>query len=103
MNKWISLGVLGLLAACDVPQAPIVTGPDGQQRIQINTSGMTCYDTRCLYIDPAARSVRSNGLRTTRIPGNIDVSSGTVTPDEFRQMGVAASLAGGVGSASDRG
>jgi len=98
MNKWVYLGVLSLLAACDVPQAPVVTGADGQARIQINTSGLTCYNTRCLDINPAARSVRSVGNRTTRIPGNIDVSTGTVTPAEFEQMGVAASLAGGVGS-----
>ncbi|WP_299889427.1 hypothetical protein [uncultured Ruegeria sp.] len=103
MSKWIGLSALALLAACDVPQAPMVTGPDGQPRIQINTSGLTCYDTRCLDINPAARSVRSIGNRTTGIPSNINVNDGTVTPSEFKQMGVVASLAGGVGSGSDRG
>lgn len=103
MYKWISLGAIAIVAACDVPQAPVVTGPDGQARIQINTSGLTCYNTRCLDINPAARSVRSIGNRTTGIPGNIDVSDGTVTPDEFRQLGITASLAGGEGSQSDRG
>ena len=102
MNKWIFLGVLGFLSACDAPQAPVVTGPDGQARIQINTSGLTCYDTRCLDINPAARSVRSVGGRTTGIPGNIDVSDGTVTPAEFRRIGEVASLAGGMGSRGDR-
>ncbi|WP_170762767.1 hypothetical protein [Ruegeria lacuscaerulensis] len=103
MNKWTGLATLAVLAACDVPQAPVVTGPDGLARIQINTSGLTCYNNRCLDINPAARSVRQIGNRTTRIPGNIDVSDGTVTPEEFRQMGTAASLAGGEGSQSDRG
>ena len=103
MWKWIGLGSVALLAACDVPQAPIVTGPDGQARIQINTDGLTCYETRCLDINLSARSVRSIGNRTIGIPGSIDVSDGTVTPGEFKQMGVAASLAGGVGSGSDRG
>lgn len=98
MNKWVCVGLLGLLAACDVPQAPVVTGPDGQARIPINTSGLTCYNNRCLDINPAARSVRQIGNRTTRIPAGIDVSNGTVTPAEFAQMGTAASLAGGVGS-----
>lgn len=98
MNKWIGLGALILLAACDAPQAPVVTGSDGQERIQINTSGLTCYKTRCLDINPAARSVRQIGNRTTGIPSNIDVSSGSVTPAEFDQMGITASLAGGVGS-----
>jgi hypothetical protein len=98
MQKWVILGVLGLLAACDAPQAPVVTGPDGQTRIQINTAGLTCYNNRCLDINPAARSVRQIGNRTTRIPAGIDVSSSTVTPAEFQQMGTAASLAGGVGS-----
>ncbi|WP_170382090.1 hypothetical protein [Ruegeria atlantica] len=98
MNKWIGLGTLALLAACDAPQAPMVTGPDGQPRIQISTSGLTCYNNRCLDINPAARSVRQVGNRTTRIPRNIDVSSGSVTAAEFEQMGIAASLAGGVGS-----
>ncbi|WP_170479536.1 hypothetical protein [Ruegeria arenilitoris] len=102
MNKWIGLGILGLVAACDVPQAPVTTGPDGQQRIQINTSGLTCYETRCLDIDPAARTVRSVGNRTTGIPSNINVSSGTVTPAEFKQLGVTASLAGGMGSRENR-
>ncbi|WP_419740767.1 hypothetical protein [Ruegeria sp.] len=102
MNRWIWIGALAALAACDVPQAPVVTGPDGQARIQINTSGLTCYERRCLDINPAARSVRSIGNKTTRIPGNIDVSSGTVTPDEFRQMAITASLAGGIGSGQDR-
>jgi len=102
MNKWIGTGILALLAACDVPQAPVVTGPDGQPRIQINTSGLTCYENRCLDIDPRYRTVRSVGSRTIRIPGNINVSDGTVTPDEFRQMGTAALLAGGIGSRSDR-
>ncbi|MCA0929482.1 hypothetical protein [Ruegeria profundi] len=98
MKKWIGFGSLALLAACDVPQAPVVTGPDGQTRIQINTSGLTCYDNKCLDINPAARSVRQIGNRTTSIPRNIDVSSGSVTPAEFAQMSTAASLAGGVGS-----
>ena len=83
MNKWIGLGVLSLLAACDVPQAPVVTGPDGQARIQINTSGLTCYDNQCLYIDPFARSVRQIGNRAARIPGNINVSAGSVSPVEI--------------------
>lgn len=102
MKQWIAFGALFVLSACDVPQAPVTTGPDGQARIQINTSGLTCYDTRCLDINPAARSVRSIGNKTTRIPGNINVSSGTVTPDEFRQMAITASLAGGIGSGQDR-
>ncbi|EEE39186.1 hypothetical protein RKLH11_3033 [Rhodobacteraceae bacterium KLH11] len=102
MSKWIGLCGLALLAACDVPQAPIVTGSDGQARIQINTSGLTCYETRCLDIDPVARSVRSVGSRTIGIPGNIDVSDGTITADEFRQLGTAALLAGGIGSRGDR-
>ena len=103
MNKWIAFGALAVLAACDVPQAPVVTGPDGQARIQINTSGLTCYKTRCLDIDPFARTVRSIGNRTIGIPGNINVSDGTVTPAEFEQMGVQAMLAGGIGSREDRG
>lgn len=103
MNKWMVLWVLPLMAACDVPQAPVVTGPDGQARIQIVPDGLTCYDRRCLDIDPRARSVRQVGNRATRIPGNINVSTGRVTPDEFRQMGIAASLAGGMGSRGDRG
>ncbi len=103
MRIWIGLGVLAVLAACDVPQAPVVTGPDGLARIQINTSGLTCYETRCLDINPSARSVRSIGNRTIRIPGNIDVSDGTVTVAEFRELGTKAMLAGGVGSQSDRG
>ncbi len=103
MNKWVGLGVLTLLAACDVPEAPVVTGPDGVARIEINTSGLTCYQNRCLDINPAARTMRSIGSRTIRIPGNINVSDGTVTPAEFQQMGTAALLAGGEGSQSDRG
>lgn len=102
MRVWIGLSVLAVLAACDVPQSPVITGPDGQSRIQINTSGLTCYQTRCLDINPAARSVRSIGNRTIRVPGNIDVSSGTVTVDEFKQLGTAAMLAGGAGSQGDR-
>lgn len=103
MRTWIGFAAVALVAACDVPQAPVVSGPDGQARIQINTAGLTCYNTRCLDIDPAARSVRSIGNRTTRIPGNIDVSTGTVTPAEFEQLGITAALAGGVGSRGDRG
>lgn len=103
MKKWIAFGALAALCACDVPQAPVITGPDGQARIQINTSGLTCYNTKCLDVNPAARSVRQVGNRTTGIPGNINVSDGTVTPAEFEQMGVAASLAGGMGSRGDRG
>lgn len=102
MRFWIGIGALAALAACDVPQSPVITGPDGQARIQINTTGLTCYQTRCLDIDPAARSVRSIGNRATRIPGNIDVSDGTVTIAEFTEMGTRAMLAGGVGSGGDR-
>ncbi|WP_424831864.1 hypothetical protein [Ruegeria sp.] len=102
MNKWMLLAGITALAACDVPQAPVVTGPDGQTRIQINTEGLTCYETRCLDINPFARSVRSIGNRTIGIPGNINVSDGTVTPEEFKQMSVAASLAGGMGSGGNR-
>lgn len=98
MKSKMFLGALTLLAACDVPQAPVVVGPDGQARIQINASGLTCYDNRCLDIDPVARSIRQVGYRTTGIPRGIDVSDGTVTPEEFRKMGIAASLAGGMGS-----
>ncbi len=103
MRIWVGIGAMAVLAACDVPQSPVVTGPDGQARIQINTSGLTCYETRCLDINPAARSVRSIGSRTIRIPGNIDVTDGTVTVSEFRELGTAALLAGGTGSQSDRG
>ncbi len=92
-----------LLAACDVPQAPVVTGADGQARIQINTAGLTCYQTRCLDISPAARSVRMVGNRTVGIPSDIDVSNGTVTPAEFQRLGQIAMLAGGTGSRGDRG
>ncbi|WP_299984046.1 hypothetical protein [uncultured Ruegeria sp.] len=102
MTKWISLGGLLLLAACDVPQAPVVTDPNGQARIQINTAGLTCYETRCLDINLAARSVRSVGSRTIGIPANIDINGGTITPDEFKQLGTAALLAGGAGSSGDR-
>ncbi len=102
MNKWICLGSLVALAACDVQQSPVVSGPDGQVQIQINTSGLTCYENRCLDINPAARSVRSVGTRTIRIPGNINVSDGTITPAEFKQLGTATLLAGGTGSRGDR-
>ncbi len=102
MTRWISLGALLVLAACDVPQSPVVTGPDGQTRIQINTAGLTCYETRCLDINPSTRSVRSVGSRTIRIPANIDISGGTISPDDFKQLGTTALLAGGAGSAGDR-
>ncbi|WP_170600299.1 hypothetical protein [Ruegeria arenilitoris] len=103
MRVFYWLGAVVLLAACDVPQAPVVTGPDGQARIQINTAGLTCYRTRCLDINPAARSVRMMGNRTAGIPRDIDVSDGTVTPAEFRRLGEVAMLAGGMGSRGDRG
>ena len=102
MKRFTIPGLLFLLAACDVPQAPVVTGPDGQPHIQINTAGLTCFDNKCLDINPAARSVRQIGNRTTRIPGTIDVQDGTVTPEEFRQLGITAALAGGEGSQNDR-
>ncbi|KIC38675.1 hypothetical protein RA27_19855 [Ruegeria sp. ANG-R] len=98
MRVWVGIGTMAALAACDVPQAPIVTGPDGQVRIQINTDGLTCYETRCLDIDPAVRSVRSIGSRTISIPGNIDVSDGTIAVAEFKELGTAALMAGGTGS-----
>lgn len=101
MNKWYNLSAVALLAACDVPQAPVVTGPDGQAMIQINTSGLTCYQTRCLTIDPAARSVRMVGNRTTGIPSDISVSDGTLSPSEFQRLGEVAMLAGGMGSRGD--
>ncbi|EEX09242.1 putative lipoprotein [Ruegeria lacuscaerulensis ITI-1157] len=97
------VGAMVVLTACDVPQSPVVIGPDGQERIQINTAGLTCYQTRCLDINPAARSVRMVGNRTTGIPRGIDVSDGTVTPAEFRRLGEVALLAGGTGSRGDRG
>lgn len=102
MNKWIGAGLLALVSACDVPQAPVVTGPDGQPRIQISTSGLTCYENRCLNIDPARRTVSSIGSRTIRIPDDISVSDGTITPAQFKQLGTAALLAGGMGSREDR-
>ncbi len=79
-----------------------MTGPNGQTHIRTNTSELTCYDKRCLEINLAARSVQFIGDKTTRIPGNIDVSSSAVTPVAFRQIAVTASLAGGVGSGQDR-
>ena len=91
-----------MLAACDVPQAPVVAGPDGQPRIQINAEGLTCYENRCLDIDPVAQTVRSIGSRTIGIPSGINVSDGTVSADEFQQLGIRASLAGGMGSGGDR-
>ncbi len=102
MKKWICLGSLAVLAACEVQQSPVVTSPDGQVQIQINTSGLTCYENRCLDINPAGRSVRSVGTRTIGIPGNINVSNGTITPAEFQQLGTATLLAGGMGSRGDR-
>ena len=38
----------------------------------------------------------------TLLPGNIDVSGGTVTVAEFKQPGTAAMLAGEAGSIGDR-
>lgn len=103
MKTLAGVGAMVALTACEVPQSPVVTGPDGQARIQINTSGLTCYQTRCLDINPASRSVRMVGNRTTGIPRGIDVSDGTVTPAEFRRLGEVALLAGGTGSRGDRG
>lgn len=96
MQKWIGLGALVALTACDVPEAPIVTGPDGQPRIQISTDGLTCYQNSCLRIDPFNRTVNSVGNRTISISGNIDVSGGTVSPEDFNRMYRSARLAGGV-------
>ncbi len=71
------------------------------QAIQINTGGLTCYDGRCLEINPGG-SVRGVGRKKTRIPSGIDTSDGTVTPSEFYRMRTAASLAGGTGSSGYR-
>ncbi|MEX0306340.1 MAG: hypothetical protein AB3N12_03035 [Ruegeria sp.] len=98
MRIWLGIGAMVFLVACDAPQAPIVAGPDGQMRIVINTDGLTCYQTRCLDINPTARSVRSIGSRTTGIPGNIDVSDGTIAVAEFKELGTIALMAGGKGS-----
>ncbi|WP_170473310.1 hypothetical protein [Ruegeria arenilitoris] len=102
MKKWAYFGVAVLVSACGTaPQAPLVTDADGQTVIQINTSGLTCYNSGCLEINPAG-SVRAVGYKRTRIPSGINVSDGTVTPEEFRRLREAAMLAGGVGSGSDR-
>ncbi|MGI9368204.1 MAG: hypothetical protein ACR2O2_05140 [Ruegeria sp.] len=102
MNKWICLGIVTLVAACSAPQqSTVVTGPNGETLIQINTSGLTCYNSRCLDINTGG-SVRGVGRKATRIPSGINVSDGTVTPDEFRRLSEAANLAGGMGSGGDR-
>ncbi len=102
MNKWICLGIFAFAAGCSTPQqSPVVTGPNGETLIQINTSGLTCYQSRCLDINPRG-SVRGVGRKATRIPSGINVSDGTVTPEEFSRLSQAANLAGGMGSGGDR-
>lgn len=102
MNKWICLSLMTFASACSTPQqSPVVTGPNGETLIQINTSGLTCYNSRCLDINPSG-SVRGVGRKATRIPSGINVSNGTVTPDEFRRLSEAANLASGMGSGGDR-
>ena len=74
----------------------------GITRIQVNTSGLTYYETNCFDINRSACSVRSIGNRTFRIPGNIDVSNGTVAVTAFEHRGTAAMLAGRAESKGDR-
>ncbi len=97
MNRWTYLGFAALVSACTPPpQAPLVTDANGQTAIQINPSGLTCYDGNCIEITRG--SVRAIGHKRTGIPRGIDVSDGTVTPAEYKQMLQAAMLAGGPGS-----
>ncbi len=97
MNRWIYFGFTLLVSACNqLPQAPLVTDANGQTVIQINSSGLTCYESTCLEITRG--SVRAIGHKRARIPKGIDVSSGTVSLDEFKRMRQSAMLAGGPGS-----
>ncbi len=97
MKKWACFGFAVLASACaTTTQAPLVTNAIGQTAIQINTNGLTCYNSACLEITRS--SVRVVGHKRARIPKGIDVSDGTVTPDEFQRMRQAAMLAGGPGS-----
>ncbi len=97
MKKWIYFGFAVLISACSPPpQAPLITNANGQTAIQINRSGLTCYKSSCLEITRG--SVRAVGLKRASIPTGIDVSDGTVTPDEFRRLRQSAMLAGGPGS-----
>ena len=93
MKRWVIPGCFVLLAACaPPPEAPVITDANGQMQIQIDPSGWTCYQQTCLLINLAG-SVRIFGYYRARIPSDIDVSDGMVTPAEFarlRQVAIAA-------------
>ena len=74
-----------VLAACAVAPNPTVTGPDGETLIRI-TDGTNCHDGGCVRLDIARREVSTLRREAAGVPEGIDLSDGTVTPEEFAEL-----------------
>jgi hypothetical protein len=74
-----------LLAACAVEPNPTVTGPDGETLIRV-TDGLNCFDGGCVRLDLARREVSVIGREAAEVPEDIEIETGTVTPEEFSRL-----------------
>ncbi len=78
---------LCVLAACDVPDNPVI-----DQGILLQ-DGRNCYENRCFNLNMAAGQVQMFGRNPARIPAGIAYQDGVVTADDFQRMFAAANAA----------
>lgn len=55
--------------------------------------GRNCWERRCFYLSRKNRSVAVSGRFPVRVPSNIDIRGGLVSPEEFNAMFRDAMLA----------
>ncbi|MFD3188697.1 hypothetical protein ACFMPD_00310 [Sedimentitalea sp. HM32M-2] len=81
-----------LVAACSAPDNPVRTAPGGTTEIALQ-DGRNCYNNQCLRYSRAQRSVSVTNKYPVRIPRDIDVRDGYVTPADFAAMFQTANMA----------
>ena len=79
------LGAPTLLAACLANPNELRTGPDGQTLIVLKR-GLNCHNGACIRIDAGRGRVSASGREEVAVPEGIDLSTGTLSEDDFARL-----------------
>ena len=79
------LGAPTLLAACLAAPNDTRTSPDGQTLIVLKR-GLNCHNGACIGIDARRGRVSASGREEVAVPEGIDLSTGTLSEDDFARL-----------------
>ena len=96
------LGAPSLLAACLADPNDTRTGPDGATLIVLKR-GLNCHGGTCIRIDARRGRVSVSGREEVAVPEDIDLSTGTLSEDDFARLVQLARRAPQMSSGGDGG